>query len=129
MVTVSDVLPDQTIGTVDRIHPEGNYVVLQIGEGRYVCFGHLKSQSIRVTVGQRVHPGDMIGLVGNSGNSDEPHLHLQAQNSPVFDVLQPPVGLDTYPLLIEGLTLRRGTHHLVPELADLRRGDLFAPTF
>ena len=90
VVTVSDVLPDQTIGTVDRIHPEGNYVVLQIGEGRYVCFGHLKSQSIRVTVGQRVHPGDMIGLVGNSGNSDEPHLHLQAQNSPVFDVLQAP---------------------------------------
>src|SRR6202789_458167 len=42
--------------------------------------GTIKSGSIRVKLGDKVTPGQVIGLVGNSGNSSEPHLHFQLMN-------------------------------------------------
>jgi murein DD-endopeptidase MepM/ murein hydrolase activator NlpD len=44
-------------------------------------FAHLKFQSTLVRVGQKVKQGQTIGLCGNSGNSDEPHLHYQLQET------------------------------------------------
>ena len=57
----------------------GNSVVEDIGGGRYVTYAHLKPGSIPAWVreGARLRPGDLIGRVGNSGNSDAPHLHFQ----------------------------------------------------
>ena len=60
--------------------------MIDIGGGRYVLYAHLKQGSARVRVGDRVVSGQDIGLVGDSGNSDEPHLHIQVQNSPSFDI-------------------------------------------
>jgi murein DD-endopeptidase MepM/ murein hydrolase activator NlpD len=54
----------------------GNYVVLDIGGNRFAFYGHLQTGSIRVEPGDRVRRGDVIALVGNSGNSTEPHLHF-----------------------------------------------------
>jgi hypothetical protein len=97
VATVVDRFPDQQIGSVDVVHTAGNHVVIDLGAGKFVAFGHLQSGSVRVSVGDQVRRGDLIALVGNSGNSDQPHLHLQAQNSPTFDVINPPVGAEDLP--------------------------------
>jgi murein DD-endopeptidase len=54
----------------------GNYVVLNLGSGRYAFYEHLRTGSIRVRAGQRVHLGQVIGALGFSGDSTGPHLHL-----------------------------------------------------
>ena len=54
----------------------GNFVILDAGDGHYVLYAHLQPGSLRVKAGDRVAKGDVIGLVGNSGNSTEPHLHF-----------------------------------------------------
>jgi murein DD-endopeptidase MepM/ murein hydrolase activator NlpD len=128
IATVINTFPDQLIGSVDLQNPPGNQVVLDIGRGRFIAFGHLQSGSIKVSVGERVRRGEIIGLVGNSGNSDEPHLHVQAQNDTVFDVNSPPPGLMTYPLLFDDAQVHRGGRMLTSQAADLRRGDRFSTT-
>jgi murein DD-endopeptidase MepM/ murein hydrolase activator NlpD len=59
----------------------GNYVVLDLGSGRFAFYGHLQPGSLRVKPGDNVRRGQVLGLVGNSGNSDEPHLHFQVGDS------------------------------------------------
>ena len=63
----------------------GNHVILNIGEGVYAFYAHLQPGSIKVKVGDNVRRGQALGLVGNSGNSTEPHLHfhLSDANSPL----------------------------------------------
>jgi hypothetical protein len=122
IATVINTFPDQPIGSVDLQNPPGNQVVIDIGSGRFLAFGHLQSGSIRASVGEGIQRGEVIGLVGNSGNSDEPHLHVQAQNQAIFDVNNPPPGLITDPLLFDDAQVRRGGRVLPPQLADVRRG-------
>jgi murein DD-endopeptidase len=54
----------------------GNQVVLDLGAHRYAFYAHLQPGSIRVKSGQRVRRGQVLGLLGNSGNSSAPHLHF-----------------------------------------------------
>ena len=58
----------------------GNHVNLDLGGGVYAMYAHLQPGSIRVKVGDKVTAGQVIGLVGNTGNSSEPHLHFQLMN-------------------------------------------------
>ncbi|MBN8866397.1 MAG: M23 family metallopeptidase [Solirubrobacterales bacterium] len=60
----------------------GNYVVVNIGHGRYAFYAHLKTGSLRVRKGQRVRTGQVLGLLGNTGNTDGPHLHFHIMDSP-----------------------------------------------
>ncbi|WP_208006756.1 M23 family metallopeptidase [Aeromicrobium phragmitis] len=46
--------------------------------GIVVALCHLRRGSIQVHEGQQVRAGDVLGACGNSGNSTEPHLHVQA---------------------------------------------------
>lgn len=55
----------------------GNMVIIDIGGGNYAQYGHMIPGSIAVAVGQHVTAGQVLGLLGNSGNSDAPHLHFQ----------------------------------------------------
>lgn len=59
----------------------GNYLVLDIGSGKYAFYCHCVPGSFMVQVGHVVHEGDPIALLGNSGNSDCPHLHFQITDS------------------------------------------------
>jgi hypothetical protein len=59
----------------------GNYVIVNIGHGFHACYAHLKPGSLQVQVGDRVRKGRVLGLVGNSGISDAPHLHFHILNS------------------------------------------------
>jgi hypothetical protein len=60
----------------------GNYVVVNIGGGHFAFYAHLQPGSLRVRVGDRVTQGQVLGLLGNSGNSDFPHLHFHVTDSP-----------------------------------------------
>jgi hypothetical protein len=62
--------------------PAGNSVTLAFGEGRYATYAHLKRHSIVVKQGQKVRRGDVIGHVGNSGNTSGPHLHMHITDRP-----------------------------------------------
>jgi murein DD-endopeptidase MepM/ murein hydrolase activator NlpD len=60
----------------------GNHVVVAMGAGRYAFYAHLQPGSVMVKVGQRVQTGQVLGLLGNSGNTDAPHLHFHVMDSP-----------------------------------------------
>lgn len=62
----------------------GNRVVLRLAPGIYLLYAHMKPGSVRVRVGERVRRGQLLGRLGNSGNSATPHLHLQVQIAPSF---------------------------------------------
>ena len=54
----------------------GNCIVQDIGGGYFAFYAHLIPGSLKVKEGQRVRRGDVLGRLGNSGNSDGPHLHF-----------------------------------------------------
>jgi hypothetical protein len=62
----------------------GNHVIIELRTGEYVALCHLQHGSIRVSVGQSVVIGDAMGQCGNSGNSTEPHVHVQAMDAIEF---------------------------------------------
>ena len=60
----------------------GNHVVIALTPtGPYVAVVHLRRGSVRVGPGDQVGVGDQIGGCGNSGNSTEPHVHVQVTDS------------------------------------------------
>ena len=79
-------LPEQVPGalpqgmTIDEA--DGNAVVLDIGGGNYVLYAHMQPGSVTVTSGAQVKRGDVLGKVGNTGNSQAPHLHLHVMDGP-----------------------------------------------
>jgi hypothetical protein len=86
VVEAVDGVPDnQAVGKVPVValaDLNGNHVVEDIGGGRYITYDHLKLGSVRVSAGERLRPGELIGRVGSSGLSGGPHLHFQVQDSP-----------------------------------------------
>jgi len=63
----------------------GNYVTIQHAPGEYSTLAHLVPGSVAVEPGDRVARGQQVGRCGHSGNSSEPHLHFQLQDSPAFE--------------------------------------------
>jgi len=63
----------------------GNYVVLDIGAHTFAGYAHLARGSVRVKAGDHVHRGQVIGRVGQSGNSAGPHLHFQLADAATFE--------------------------------------------
>tara|TARA_R110001606_G_scaffold399186_2_gene581409 strand:+ start:22659 stop:23858 length:1200 start_codon:yes stop_codon:yes gene_type:complete len=58
----------------------GNYVIIDIGNDLHALYGHLIPNSLKVNIGDEVKKGQVIGLLGNSGNSDLPHLHFHIES-------------------------------------------------
>jgi murein DD-endopeptidase MepM/ murein hydrolase activator NlpD len=54
----------------------GNYVVLQLAANQFVHYVHLQRGSVTVQQGQQVRRGQVLGRVGNSGNTNGAHLHF-----------------------------------------------------
>ena len=60
----------------------GNHVVIALdAKGPFLLLAHLQRGSVQLQPGQLVNVGDSVGRCGNSGNSTQPHLHLQVSDS------------------------------------------------
>jgi murein DD-endopeptidase MepM/ murein hydrolase activator NlpD len=105
VVSVKDSIPENIPGPASRAVPitletvGGNFVILDIGQGRYAFYAHLKPGSLRVRPGDRVRKGQVLGLVGNSGNSTEPHLHFHLSDG------RSPLGSEGIPYVHETFQL------------------------
>lgn len=55
----------------------GNHVVVDHGDGTYAAYAHLRRGSVAVRAGDEVAVGDVLGHLGNTGNTSMPHLHVQ----------------------------------------------------
>jgi murein DD-endopeptidase MepM/ murein hydrolase activator NlpD len=67
--------------TTNVATPSGNVVIIDHGNNQFGYYAHLKPFSVTVKPGARVKAGDIIGEVGNSGDSSEPHLHFHVMNN------------------------------------------------
>ena len=103
---VVDDLPDVPIGQTDAAQPAGNYISIDIGQGRFVVLAHLRQGSIRVREGSVVKRGQALAQAGNSGNTSTPHLHLQVQSH--ADFYHP--RQQAFPFLFRQVTRVRGGH-------------------
>ncbi|MFB5660282.1 M23 family metallopeptidase [Alteribacillus sp. HJP-4] len=75
-------LPDFVPPEADGENVEGNYVALSCeGIDALVYIAHMQEGSAGVEEGDTVETGQRIGLVGNSGNTSEPHLHIHAEKN------------------------------------------------
>ena len=85
----------------------GNAVVISHGNSEYSVMMHMQKGSVRVTKGQAVKRGDVIGLIGSSGDSFGPHLHFQVQTGPeLFRHPSVPVVFEN----LKGTSLARGVY-------------------
>lgn len=90
VVAVLDGLPEQVAGQTPTGLPleqyGGNHVVQDISDGHgnryYAFYAHLKTGTVKVKPGDRLTTGQVIANLGNTGNSDAPHLHFHVMSTP-----------------------------------------------
>jgi Peptidase family M23 len=86
VVGLQDGRPDETPPTFPQgytlLQQLGNFVVVDIGHGRFAFYAHFQPNTLKVKVGDKVRRGQVLALMGNSGNSDAPHLHFGIQDGP-----------------------------------------------
>jgi hypothetical protein len=79
-------LPEQPPGKLPDNLPidqaDGNFVVLDIGNGAFALYAHMQPGSVKVALGAKVKYGDLLGKVGNTGNTSAPHLHFHVMDGP-----------------------------------------------
>jgi hypothetical protein len=82
--TVLDTDPDPKVYTMPdgAVVDTGNSLVIDHGNGEFSLVAHMQKGSVRVQAGDRVTRGQVIGLLGNSGNSSGPHVHYQLMTGP-----------------------------------------------
>lgn len=91
----------------------GNQVVIDHGNNEFSFYGHLRTGSARVRVGDTVARGQEIAAVGSSGNSTEPHLHFHVCDGP------DPMSCAAIPVQWEGLTFGMPDPPRAPQTGDI----------
>jgi murein DD-endopeptidase MepM/ murein hydrolase activator NlpD len=114
VVAVQDGLPDETPGQPPQNVKQpsnfgGNSVSIEIAPGDYAFYAHFQPGTVTVSVGDRVTTGQVLGLLGNSGNSGAPHLHFGLNDDP------DPIVANSLPMVFDRWTLS-GTVPLEPFL-------------
>jgi murein DD-endopeptidase len=98
----------------------GNHVIMDIGSGLFAFYAHMQPGSVRVKVGDKVRRGDVLGLLGNSGNSTEPHLHFHISNAnSELGCEGLPYAFPSYELLGNGWTWKSSDPHEPPVKQDM----------
>jgi len=81
VVATRDGMPEETPfkPVVSVKAPEdygGNHVIIEIAPGVFAVYAHMQTGSVAVKPGDRVKAGEILGRLGNSGNTTAPHLHF-----------------------------------------------------
>lgn len=128
VVSVLDGLPEQVPGTSPtglRLEEYGgNHVVQDISGGgtekRYAFYAHLKTGSVKVKPGDQLTTGQVLGKLGNTGNTDAPHLHFHVMSTP------DPLMADGLPFLFKSFTLdgRLASNEALGPLLEGRPADM-----
>lgn len=74
--TENDIEVNTPTVDTNEENPLGNHVILEHEHNEYSVIAHFQKGTVKVNEGDSVHAGDVLGLVGNSGNSSEPHIHF-----------------------------------------------------
>jgi Peptidase family M23 len=119
VVATQDGLNEQTPGSlpsgITLQQAGGNYVVVDIGHSRFALYAHLQPGSLKVKKGAHVKTGQVLGLLGNSGNTDGAHLHFHIMDGPD-------------PLLSNGLPFEfksfTGEGRVTNSINDVQQGDV-----
>ena len=90
-------LPDPNSITLQNV--DGNHVVLDLGGGVFAFYAHLQKGSVRVASGDRVKRGQVLGKLGNTGNTSAPHLHFHLMEGPSV------LGSNGIPYLIDSFAI------------------------
>lgn len=103
VVAVRDGLPEQTPTKTPTGLPldeyGGNHVVQDLGDGNYAYYAHLQPGTITVKPGDELSTGTPFAELGNSGNTDAPHLHFHVMDGP------DPLMANGLPFVIKNFTL------------------------
>jgi murein DD-endopeptidase MepM/ murein hydrolase activator NlpD len=109
---------------------------VRVSPGVYAFYGHLQPGSIVVQEGDRVETGQLLGKLGSSGNSTQPHLHFDISDGPdpltsdslphVYDRYTWAGSVDVAQSTAENLVIEgtprpeRKTYPLFPSLVEFR---------
>lgn len=87
VIVVSDGFEDLSPGVPgDELNAAGNHIYIQCEAlDAHILLAHMKQGTILPLTGSRVKTGEMVGQVGNSGNTSEPHLHIHARRGGNLD--------------------------------------------
>jgi murein DD-endopeptidase MepM/ murein hydrolase activator NlpD len=97
----------------DKSRAGGSQVVIDHGNGEFSSYSHLVPGSLRVRTGDTVRTGQVLGKLGHSGNSTEPHLHFQVCDGP------DPLYCAGLPVQFDGLDLVNGDFDRALQAGDM----------
>ena len=90
-------LPDPNAITLANV--DGNHLIIDLGDGVFAFYAHMQKGSVRVAAGDRVKRGQVLGKLGNTGNTSAPHLHFQLMEGPSA------LGSNGIPYVIDSFTI------------------------
>ena len=103
VVNLQDNRPEETPPNFpqgyDLLQQLGNFVIVDIGHGHFAFYCHFQPNTLKVHKGDKVRRGQVLALMGNSGNSDAPHLHFGIQDGPL------PYASDSLPFVFSSFTI------------------------
>lgn len=91
IVCTVDSFPDMPIGVLGggtMNNPGGNIIIIEVASKEFLVLCHLKPKSIKTKVGDIVEQGQALALLGNSGNTSEPHIHIHLQDGNINSVAE-----------------------------------------
>jgi hypothetical protein len=112
-VPENDPTSDKKAVTITLETVSGNYIILDLGNSQYAFYAHLQPKSIRVKVGDKVSRGQVLALLGNSGQADAPHLHFHITDG------NSPLGAEGVPYVFESFE----QEGVLPSLKILTNGE------
>jgi Membrane proteins related to metalloendopeptidases len=133
VVAASNDVPDNRYEGKKVVYPDlpqtekykrsnGNFVVIDHGNGEYSHFDHMKPESVRVKSGDQLKQGDQIGEIGFSGDAFIPHLHYMLTNA------ADPFHAESLPSYFHNFRRILGSSARVVSKGQLDSGDIVEPS-
>ena len=125
---IGDGIPDNPIGVSNYSQNWGNHIIIRMDQGSRLMLAHLAQGSVAVVPGQRVALGQELAVVGNSGRSPMPHLHVHVQSGPLLGAPTTPFRLANYVQSASGTaTAAIWIRASIPDCGNLVRAALSVP--